>query len=39
GDTSGWRYLVNGSYPGYGSDKYVLKNKDKIVWHYTVTLD
>ena len=39
GDTSGWRYMVNGNYPSYGCDKYKLKNNDKIVWHYTVKLD
>ncbi len=39
GDTSGWRYMVNGQYPAYGCDKYKLKNNDKIVWHYTVKLE
>jgi nucleoid-associated protein YgaU len=39
GDTSGWRYMVNGQYPAYGCDKYKLNNNDQIVWHYTVKLD
>lgn len=35
GEASGWIYLVNGSYPGYGSSQYVLNDKDVIKWVYT----
>lgn len=35
GQTSGWMYKVNGSYPNYGCSGYKLKNGDSIVWTYT----
>ncbi|MDR3305650.1 MAG: DUF4430 domain-containing protein [Clostridiales Family XIII bacterium] len=38
GPLSGWRYSVNGSYPGYGCSKYALKNGDRVEWHYTCDL-
>lgn len=35
GQTSGWIYKVNGSYPNYGCSAYKLKDGDSIVWSYT----
>lgn len=36
--TSGWKYCVNGEYPSYSCDKYVLKDNDVIIWNYTCTM-
>ncbi|WP_127491169.1 S-layer homology domain-containing protein [Paenibacillus glycanilyticus] len=38
GDGSGWKYNVNGIYPGYGASQYVLKDGDVIQWRYTTNL-
>ncbi|WP_053582916.1 DUF4430 domain-containing protein [Lysinibacillus contaminans] len=38
GELSGWMYKVNGHFPNYGSNQYVLKDGDIIEWHYTVDL-
>lgn len=35
GDTSGWLYCVNGWYPNYGCNRYVVQDKDEIEWNYT----
>lgn len=35
GGSSGWMFAVNGSLPGYGSNKYKLKNGDRIEFFYT----
>lgn len=35
GGTSGWMFAVNGSLPGYGSNKYKLKNGDRVEFFYT----
>lgn len=34
GSKSGWMYEVNGKMPNKSSNKYVLKNGDKLVWKY-----
>ena len=34
GPNSGWKYLVNGSYPNVGLRYYWLKDGDSIVWRY-----
>lgn len=36
GKNSGWMYTVNGDSPNYGASKVKLKDKQKIVWYYTV---
>lgn len=38
GELSGWMFAVNGEFPRYGSDKYVLKDGDKVLWVYTCDL-
>ncbi len=38
GELSGWIYKVNDVIPNYGCSKYVLKDKDEIVWCYTCDL-
>lgn len=38
GELSGWMYRVNGVYPNYGCNQYVLKDGDVIEWNYTVDL-
>ncbi len=38
GELSGWIYKVNDYIPNYGCSKYVLKDKDEIVWCYTCDL-
>ena len=38
GTGSGWKYNVNGIYPGYGADKYILNNGDIVQWRYTTNL-
>ena len=35
GTKSGWTYCVNSVFPNMGSSSYVLKNGDKVEWHYT----
>lgn len=35
GNSSGWMYMVNGSYPSMSCDKKVLSNGDSIVFTYT----
>lgn len=35
GDTSGWKYKVNGWFPNYGCSSYDLQDGDSIVWCYT----
>jgi hypothetical protein len=32
--TSGWKYLVNGEYPGQGLSAQTIEDGDEIVWHY-----
>lgn len=36
GATSGWKYMVNGSYPAFSVDKYTISPKDKIVFTYVL---
>ena len=36
GAMSGWKYKVNGAFPGYGSDQVTVNNGDSIVWGYTL---
>ncbi len=31
---SGWKYKVNGEYPGVGAGQYQLKVNDKVEWIY-----
>ena len=38
GPGSGWRYSVNGDYPGQSSSLQKLKNGDAICWRYTCDL-
>ncbi|MBE6038740.1 MAG: DUF4430 domain-containing protein [Anaerofustis stercorihominis] len=38
GETSGWKYKVNGWYPNYGSSQYEIEDGDTIVWVYTCDL-
>ncbi|MCR4670191.1 MAG: DUF4430 domain-containing protein [Saccharofermentans sp.] len=38
GSRSGWMYSVNGTFPNYGCNKYVLNDGDKIVFSYTCDL-
>lgn len=38
GPASGWQYAVNGTYPGYGSSQYEVKDGDVIAWNYTCDL-
>ena len=35
GTKSGWLYSVNKSFPNKGSSSYVLKDGDRVEWHYT----
>lgn len=35
GQSSGWMYMVNGSYPNVSTNKYVVSNGDNIVFIYT----
>lgn len=37
GPTSGWTYTVNGEYPSFGVNKYVLENGDKVVFDYILS--
>lgn len=34
GPLSGWKYSVNGWYPNYGCDKYLVSDGDIIQWNY-----
>lgn len=36
GPTSGWKYSVNGTEPGYDCDSYAVKPGDKINWYYAL---
>jgi hypothetical protein len=36
GSKSGWVYAVNGSFPSYGSNSYLVGNGDSIQWRYTL---
>ena len=38
GELSGWVYLVNGESASVGCDQYVLRDGDRIQWHYTLSL-
>jgi uncharacterized protein YceK len=38
GQTSGWKYSVNGEFPNYGCSQYELKDQDVIQWAYTCDL-
>ena len=38
GELSGWMYKVNGWFPNYGSNHYLLKEGDIIEWVYTCDL-
>lgn len=38
GDTSGWMYKVNGSFPSYGCSSYKLQGGERIAWVYTCDL-
>jgi hypothetical protein len=35
GPSSGWMYKVNGIFPNYGQDRYILKDGDVIEFVYT----
>lgn len=35
GSNSGWKYTVNGMFPNYGSNAYVLKEGDSVLWNYS----
>ncbi|MGI6230019.1 MAG: DUF4430 domain-containing protein [Tractidigestivibacter sp.] len=34
GGESGWKYAVNGSYPGYSAGSYTLSDGDSVLWVY-----
>lgn len=36
GETSGWKYQVNGVVPNYGCSKYTLNKGDQIIWFYVL---
>jgi hypothetical protein len=38
GSESGWMYNVNGTYPGVGASKTILKDGDSVQWRYTKDL-
>lgn len=38
GTRSGWMYSVNGAFPNYGVNKYIVKNGDVIQFRYTCDL-
>lgn len=38
GELSGWRYSVNGRFPGVGCDQYTLSDGDAVCWAYTCDL-
>ncbi|WP_027718447.1 S-layer homology domain-containing protein [Desulfovirgula thermocuniculi] len=37
--TAGWMYTVNNQVPMVGADKYRVKEKDKVIWYYSKTMD
>ena len=37
GGSSGWKYSVNGAYPGKSSSAYVLSDGDVVVWQYVLS--
>lgn len=37
GGSSGWKYTVNGSYPGKSCSAYVLSDGDVVVWQYVLS--
>lgn|GEM_PF-1704813 len=38
GEESGWMYRVNGVFPNFSADKYILKSNDVVEWLYTESL-
>lgn len=34
GSNSGWKYTVNGMFPNYGSNAYVLEEGDNVLWNF-----
>lgn len=38
GELSGWRYSVNGWFPGYGCSRYRIEQGDRVEWIYTCDL-
>ena len=38
GALSGWKYRVNGEFPGIGASLYIVQPGDKIEWLYTIDL-
>ncbi|TEB07823.1 Endo-1,4-beta-xylanase A precursor [Pelotomaculum schinkii] len=36
---AGWMYVVNGSSPSVGADKYNIKNNDKIIFYYSKSMN
>lgn len=38
GGESGWKYMVNGSYPGQSSSSYLLSDGDVVTWIYATAL-
>jgi len=38
GSLSGWVYRVNGSFPNFGSSRYMLSPGDAIEWHFSLDL-
>lgn len=39
GELSGWKYRVNGTYPGYSCSAYKLKKGDIVEWVYALDLE
>ncbi|HHX14173.1 MAG TPA: DUF4430 domain-containing protein [Clostridiales bacterium] len=39
GAESGWKFSINGSYPAFGADSYMLKAGDRVVWSYVLSAD
>ena len=37
GGESGWKYAVNGSYPGYSAGSYTLSDGDAVTWVYVTS--
>ena len=37
GRESGWKYEVNGVYPGISCSKYTLSDGDIVIWRYSLT--
>jgi hypothetical protein len=38
GPLSGWKFIVNGTFPAISSSSYVLQPGDDVVWAYTLDL-